>query len=104
MNMHPDPKPFLQVQADGICLSLKVQPRASKSEIGPPAGNELKIRVTAPPVDSAANQAVIELLAERLKCPRGAVKILRGHASRHKVVWIGGLSAEQVLQKLGKDI
>jgi uncharacterized protein (TIGR00251 family) len=102
-NMSGDPKAFLQTQGDGVCLALKVQPRASKNEIGPVAGGELKIRVTAPPVDSAANRAVIELLADRLECPRGAVRMVRGQASRHKVVWIGGLSVEQALQKLNLE-
>ena len=88
------------MQGNGVCLALKVQPRASKNEIGPPVGGELKIRVTAPPVYLAANQAVIEFLAHRLQCPRGAVRMVRGQASRHKVVWVGGLTPGQVLQKL----
>lgn len=98
--MNRDLKPFFQAHSDGVQLSLKVQPRASKNEIGPAMDGELKIRVTAPPVDSAANQAVIELLAERLECARGAVRILRGLTSRHKIVWVSGLDAEYVLQKL----
>ena len=53
----------------GTLLSVKLQPRASRNEIGEPLGDELKIKVTAPPVDSAANQALIEFLAETLKCP-----------------------------------
>ena len=59
-------KPFLKAQPEGTLLSLKVIPRASKNEIGEPLGAELKIKVTAPPVDSAANRAVIEFLAETL--------------------------------------
>ena len=92
--------PFLKAGHDGVCLSLKVQPRASKNEIGEVANGELKIKVTAPPVDAAANEAVLRLLAERLKCPRGAVQLIRGQTSRHKQVLIRGLSAEMVLDKL----
>ena len=51
---------------------------------GEPLGDELKIKVTAPPVDAAANQALIELLAEKLDCPRGRVELIRGQTSRHK--------------------
>ena len=85
---------------DGVLLSLKVQPRASKNEIGEVANGELKIKVTAPPVDAAANEAVLRLLAECLDCPRGAVQLIRGQTSRHKQVLIRGMSAEAVLEKL----
>ena len=64
-------------------------------------GDELKIKVTAPPVDSAANEAVIRLLADVLDCPRSSVQLLRGQTSRHKQVLIQGVSAEAVLAKLG---
>lgn len=92
--------PFLREQSGGVCLAIKLQPRAAKSEIGEAIGSELKIRVTAPPVDSAANQALLEFLAEKLNCSRGAVQLLRGQASRHKVVFVQGLSAEDVEQRL----
>ena len=91
---------YLKIVPDGVCLSLKVQPRASKNEIGEAVGDELKIKVTAPPVDSAANEAVLRLLAEALDCPRGSVQLLRGKTSRHKQVLIAGLSAESVAAKL----
>ena len=65
---------------------MKLQPRASKNEIGAPLGGELKIKVTAPPVDAAANEALVKLLAEKLDCPRGKVELLRGHTSRHKTI------------------
>ena len=92
--------PFLKAGPDGVCLSLKVQPRASKNEIGEVANGELKIKVTAPPVDAAANEALLRLLAECLHCPRGAVQLIRGQTSRHKQVLIRGMSAEAVLEKL----
>lgn len=91
---------FLSVQKDGLILAIKLQPRASKNEIGEPLGNELRIRVTAPPVDSAANEALVRLLAERLNCPRSRVELLRGQTSRHKVIKLHGMSAEAVLAKL----
>jgi hypothetical protein len=91
---------FLQDHPDGVYLSVKVLPRASKNEIGEPLGNELKIKVTAPPVDSAANEALVRLLAERLDCPRAAVQLVRGATSRHKQVLVTGMTAEQVASRL----
>jgi uncharacterized protein len=91
---------FLTVQPDGVSLAIKLQPRASANEIGEPLGNELRIKVTAPPVDSAANEALVRLLAETLDCPRGRVELLRGHASRHKIVKVVGISAALVMDKL----
>jgi hypothetical protein len=94
------PASFLKETAGGTLLSVKLQPRASKNEIGEPLGNELKIKVTAPPVDAAANQALVELLAEKLGCSRGKVDLVRGHTSRHKTVLLHGLMPEQILPKL----
>ena len=94
--------PFLRVQPDGLLLSVKLQPRASANEIGEPLGEELRIRVTAPPVDAAANEALIKLLAQQLHCPRNRVDIVRGHTSRHKMVRIRGLASADVVQKLGQ--
>jgi hypothetical protein len=89
---------FLRAQPDGVLLSVKLQPRASKNEIGAPLGDELKIKVTAPPVDAAANQALIELLAEKLDCPRGRVELIRGQTSRHKTIKLYGFTPEEVMQ------
>jgi uncharacterized protein (TIGR00251 family) len=91
---------FLRAQSDGILLSVKLQPRASVNEIGEPLGNELRIRVTAPPVDAAANEALVRLLAERLDCARNQVELVRGHTSRHKVVKIYGVSQQTAAEKL----
>lgn len=92
--------PYLRSQPDGVFLSVKVQPRASRNEIGGLHGNELKVAVTAPPVDSAANQAVLEFLAETLSLPRRAVTLVRGQTSRHKLLRLDGLTAEDAAAKL----
>jgi len=94
--------PFLRSLADGLLLSVKLQPRASANEIGEPLGDELRIKVTAPPVDAAANDALIKLLARQLNCPRNRVDIVRGHTSRHKTVKLSGLKPEDVLELLAK--
>ena len=91
---------YLRAQPDGVILSVKLQPRASSNEIGEPLGAELRIKVTAPPVDSAANEALLRLLAEKLDCARNRVELLRGQSSRHKVVKLHGLSVGEVAAKL----
>jgi uncharacterized protein len=90
---------FLREQPDGILLSVKLQPRASRNEIGTPSGDDLKIKVTAPPVDAAANEAMIRLLAERLDCARGRVELVRGYKSRHKIIKLHGFTPEEVLKR-----
>ena len=91
---------YLTTNEAGICLAVKIHPRAPRNEIGPPLGNEIKIKVTAPPVEGAANEALIRFLAETLGCPRSAVQIVRGQTSRHKTVAIAGVGAAEALARL----
>jgi hypothetical protein len=91
---------FLRAQPDGVLLSVKLQPRASTNEIGEPLGGELRIKVTAPPVDSAANEALLRLVAERFGCSRNRVELVRGQTSRHKIVKLHGFTIETVLTRL----
>ena len=93
---------FLRAHPDGVLLSVKVQPRASANEIGEALGDELRIKVTAPPVEAAANEALLKILAQQLHCPRNRVDIVRGHTSRHKTVKLYGLSAEDAVARLGE--
>ena len=94
------PASFLKETAGGTLLSVKLQPRASKNEIGAPLGDELKIKVTAPPVDAAANQALMEFLADKLDCSRGKVELLRNQTSRHKTVMLHGFAPVEILPLL----
>ncbi len=77
-------------------VSVRVIPRSSKNalELEPQGG--IKARLTAPPVDGAANEALILLLAGRLAVPRRAISIVRGATSRQKIVEIAGLTKEEV--------
>jgi len=93
------PATFLRETSGGTLLSVKLQPRASKNEICAPLGDELKIKVTAPPVDAAANQALVEFLADKLDCSRGKVELLRGQTSRHKTILLHGFKPEAVLRQ-----
>jgi len=92
--------PYLRSQPGGVFLSVKVQPRASRNDVGGLHGSELKVAVTAPPVDSAANQAVVELIAEILGLPRRAVTLVRGQTSRRKILRLDGLTAEEAAAKI----
>uniref|UniRef100_A0A7C4RUF3 UPF0235 protein ENS29_16495 n=1 Tax=Desulfatirhabdium butyrativorans TaxID=340467 RepID=A0A7C4RUF3_9BACT len=82
---------------DGLMFKVHVQPRASRNRILGVFGDALKIAVTAPPVDDAANRMVLQLLAEALGIPAGALCILSGHTSRSKRIrWrIGGSPSEE---------
>ena len=87
-------------QANAVTLPLRIQPRASKNEIIRREDGGLKIRLTAPPVDGAANEALIRFLAGTLSLPKSSVEIVSGHTSRDKIVRISGVSeaeAERLL-------
>jgi uncharacterized protein (TIGR00251 family) len=81
-------------------LDIRVTPRASRSRIDGVRDGRLIVRVTAPPVDSAANAAVIALLAAALDVPKRQISIAHGETSRNKSVEITGLSDEQVRARL----
>ena len=95
---------FLRNQPEGALLRVKVQPRAPRSEVMGVLGDELKIKIAAPPVDSAANDALIEFLAAELDCPRRCVELLRGHKSPHKVLRLHGLTVANVASKLVPEV
>jgi uncharacterized protein (TIGR00251 family) len=75
---------------------VRVQPRASKNSVGGEWEGALKIKLTAPPVDSKANEALCRILAECLNVPTGAVKLLSGERSRTKRVEVNGVGAEKI--------
>jgi uncharacterized protein len=83
-------------------LNVRVIPRSSKNTLEWEQGT-LKARLAAPPVDGAANEALIALLAERLGLPKRNVSIIHGAASRLKTVEIVGMTPEVVEQKLMGD-
>jgi uncharacterized protein (TIGR00251 family) len=91
---------WLRPVAGGVELAVKVQPRAGRDEISGSAGGELKIKVSAPPVDSAANAALLRLLAGMLNCPRGSLRLVRGATARHKRIVVAGLTPDEVLRRL----
>ena len=79
-----------------VSFRVRVQPRASRDAVGGEWEGALKVSLTAPPVDSRANEALCRLLAECLNVPAGAVRLLSGERSRTKRVEVDGVSAEKI--------
>ena len=79
-----------------VVVDVRVIPRAKKTEIAGTWDGAILIRVSAPPVEGAANAAVIELLANRLHLPRRNVRIVAGETSRQKRIEITGATPEQI--------
>jgi uncharacterized protein (TIGR00251 family) len=78
------PATFYQWQDGDVILRILVQPKAGKDEIVGPHGDELKVRIQAPPVEGAANQAVVKFFSKLFKVPKSHITILSGETSRHK--------------------
>ena len=84
----------------GLLLYLRVQPRASRNEIVMRDDGSIKVRLTAPPVEGAANEALVDFLADRLSIAKSQVEIISGQTSRDKVVRITGVSDEDAMRLL----
>jgi uncharacterized protein (TIGR00251 family) len=85
-----------------LLLHILVQPRASRSEIVGPHGDALKVRLTAPPVDGAANEELIRFLAKEFGVPQRAIEIVAGLSSRRKTVRVMGVTREEVQAVIGR--
>ena len=82
-------------------IAVRLVPRASREEVLGFAGEELRVRVTAPPVEGRANRALTRLLASKLGVAKSAVRVVAGHGSRRKVVAVDGLHSHEVRARLG---
>lgn len=83
-----------------MILSVRVIPRSSKSRIDGRRGDALLVRLAAPPVDGAANEALIDLLAREFQRPKRDITILSGQSSRDKRIDIAGLSEAEGTERL----
>ncbi len=81
-------------------FSVRLTPRASQDRVVGWEGDVLRVRVTAPPVEGRANEALLRLLARALDVPTRRVRLVRGQTQRNKVVAVEGLSAEEVRARL----
>lgn len=86
----------IDVGSTALRVRVHVQPRASRNEIVGLHGAALKVRLQAPPVDGAANDALVALIADRLGVPKRAVRVVGGATSRAKTVEIDGTTEAAV--------
>lgn len=82
--------------ATGVRVSIRVQPRASANEIAGVQGDALRIRLTAPAVEGAANEALLEFLAGTFGIARRDITIVAGSSSRSKIVELTGITEDRV--------
>ena len=80
--------PAVTWQGDELILQLLIQPKASRDQIVGLHGDELKVAITAPPVDGQANAHLIKYLAKQFKVAKGQVTVIRGELGRHKTVCV----------------
>ncbi|TDI27569.1 MAG: DUF167 domain-containing protein [Acidobacteria bacterium] len=94
----------LRTTGDGVVVPVWVIPRSSRTQLAQIRDGRLAVRLNAPPVDGAANAALIRLLAKRLGVPRHAVRIVTGERARQKGVLIHGLTADELRGRLGECV
>ena len=87
---------------DCVELSLRVQPRASRNALLPAADGRLRVALTAPPVDGAANAALIDYISGFFEVPRRQVRLLRGEKGREKVIELTGIDLKSVNNRLAR--
>jgi len=92
----------LRETEEGVVLKVSVQPKASRQEFFGIREGALRLRLTAPPVEGAANEACRVFLAELLQISKSRIQIIRGHQSRQKWVQIQGMSSGSILQRLNR--
>ncbi|MEP6600317.1 MAG: DUF167 domain-containing protein [Nitrospirota bacterium] len=86
----------------GAILVVRVHPRSHENALVGWSGDTVKVRVTAPPVEGAANTACLSVLSKLLDVPLAHVSLVKGEHSRNKVVRILGLTEDQVQGRLGR--
>lgn len=91
---------WLVEEREDVRISVRLIPRAARDEVAGERRGSLLVRVSAPPVDDRANEALVHLLAKRLRVGRGKVGLVSGRRARQKVVAVAGLSAEEVARRL----
>jgi uncharacterized protein (TIGR00251 family) len=91
----------IQADSDGVTLKVRVAPRSAKNGVAGLVEGSLKITLTAPPVDGAANEALIETLAKLCGLRKSNITILSGHTARQKRVRLAGADLGKVKKALG---
>lgn len=89
-------------EANGaVIFPVRVVPRSSRNQIVRVEGDALKIRLTAPPVEGKANEALVKFLAEFLNVSRSQIQIMSGDKSKSKMVRVRGVTKAQIKDKIG---
>ncbi len=84
----------------GVEVDIRVIPRAGQSRVAGERDGRMLVRLSAPPVEGAANEALVDLFAELLGCPKRSVRLVAGARSRAKRVAIDGLTEDLVRERL----
>jgi uncharacterized protein (TIGR00251 family) len=90
----------IEQTADGVRLRIRAAPRAKRTEIMGVQGGMIRIRLSAPPNNGAANEELIDFLARTLSVSRSAIQLRSGHASRSKVLQVTGVTSAEVEARL----
>ena len=96
------PEGLISGTSGAAIIRLHLQPRASKTELCGVQGDELRVRVTSPPVDDAANRLCTEFFAKAFKTAKSNVTIISGHKSRHKRLHIYGTTPQKAAAVLAE--
>lgn len=88
MGLDPSEIEFVRPHPEGLVLKIFVLPRSSKNMLAGRHGDALKIKLTAPPVEGAANKMCLTFLAQRLGLPKSSLEIVSGHTGRKKLILV----------------
>jgi uncharacterized protein (TIGR00251 family) len=92
----------IREKGNAVCFTIRVIPRASRSELAGFQNEALKLRITSPPVDGKANDECIRVISDFLRIKKGQVTIVGGHASRTKTIAVEGLTPKEVGARLSE--
>ncbi len=90
----------IEATDSGVSIKVHVAPRASANKVAGAHDGALKVSLTAPPVEGAANKALVDFLAKTLGVPRSSGSLISGQTSRNKVVRVDGIGVDEALRKL----
>ena len=88
---------------EAVTVAFHVLPRASRDGVAGIAGDAVRVRLTAPPLENRANEALVRFLAADLGVPRSRVEIVAGKRGRKKIVRVAGVSRTEILRRLGLE-
>lgn len=94
----------IQTHGQGVSFKIRVQPKAAKNQLAGIMDDALKVRLTAPPVDGAANKACVEFFADFFGVAKSQVEILTGFTGRTKLIKVNGLTKAEAAEKISSKV